>query len=68
MLRKVLYDAVILVEYSFLIPERTIHLPADRVRSLAMARLLVIHEAVVYFRYEDGQLHRKQEEKKIMCN
>lgn len=51
LLRKLLYDAVILVDYSFLNPERTIDLPADQVRSLAMARLIVTHEAVEYFRY-----------------
>lgn len=53
LLRKVLYDAVILVDYSFLNPERTTHLPADEVRNLAIARLIVTHEAIEYFRYVD---------------
>lgn len=55
LLRKLLYDAVILVDYSFLNPERTIDLPADQVRSLAMARLIVTHEAVEYFREHGDQ-------------
>ncbi|EXB38817.1 hypothetical protein L484_027250 [Morus notabilis] len=55
LLRKLLYDAVILVDYSFLNPERTIDLPADQVRRLAMARLIVTHEAVEYFREHGDQ-------------
>ncbi|XP_043704430.1 uncharacterized protein LOC122654418 [Telopea speciosissima] len=45
-LRGVLYDVVILVEYSFLNPENGIHLPADRMRTLAITRLIVAHEAI----------------------
>lgn len=52
LLRQVLYDAIILVEYSFLNPERVIHLPAEHMKSIAMKRLIVTHEAVEYFRYE----------------
>ncbi|GMN30013.1 hypothetical protein TIFTF001_041394 [Ficus carica] len=55
LLRKVLYDAVILVDYCFLNPERTTHLPADEVRNLAMARLIVTHEAIEYFRGHGDQ-------------
>lgn len=52
LLRKVLYDAVILVEYSLLNPERIIHLPADRMKSLSLTRLMVTHEAIELLRYE----------------
>lgn len=51
-LRKVIYDAIILCEYPFLNPERAIHLPVDRLRSLDMARLIVTNEAIEYLRYE----------------
>ncbi|KAL5573025.1 hypothetical protein UlMin_022622 [Ulmus minor] len=54
-LREVLYDAVILVDYSFLNPERTIHQPVDKLRSLAMARLIVTHEAAEFFREHGDQ-------------
>ncbi|XP_059634855.1 uncharacterized protein LOC132277125 [Cornus florida] len=52
-LRKILYDAVVLVDYSFVNPERVIHVPAKNMRSLAIARLMVTHEAIELFR-EDG--------------
>ncbi|POO00641.1 SNF2 domain protein [Trema orientale] len=55
LLRKVLYDAVVLVDYSFLNPERTTYVPADRLKSLAMARLIVTHEAVEFFREQGDQ-------------
>ncbi|KAJ4958086.1 hypothetical protein NE237_025197 [Protea cynaroides] len=45
-LRGVLYDVVILVEYSFLNPENGIHPSADRMRTLAITRLIVAHEAI----------------------
>lgn len=53
LLRKVLYDAIVLVEYSFLNPdpERAIYVPAELMKSIAMERLIVAHEAVDYFRY-----------------
>lgn len=51
LLRKVLYDAVILVEYSFLNPERVINVPTEHMKCLAMARLIITHEAVEFFRY-----------------
>uniref|UniRef100_A0A803P2X1 Uncharacterized protein n=1 Tax=Cannabis sativa TaxID=3483 RepID=A0A803P2X1_CANSA len=57
LLRQVLYDAVILADYSFLNPEKIIHLPADRVKSLALARLIVTCEAVEFFR-EQGDRKR----------
>ena len=60
LIRKVLYDAVILVDYSFLNPERTAYLPADRVRKLALAKLLVTHDGVLYFRYVWMILHNKK--------
>lgn len=46
-----MYDAVILAEYSFLNLDKLVDLPAKRVRSLAIARVLVIHEATELFRY-----------------
>ncbi|KAJ0030483.1 hypothetical protein Pint_13355 [Pistacia integerrima] len=52
LLRKALYDAVILVEYCFLNPERAVHLPAVRMKGLAMARLIITHEAIEFLRYE----------------
>ncbi|CAI9100535.1 OLC1v1037659C2 [Oldenlandia corymbosa var. corymbosa] len=53
--RKVLYDAVILVEYSFLNPERMVHLPFKHVKSTALGRLIVVHEAVEFFRKQGEQ-------------
>lgn len=51
LLRNVLYDAVILVEYSFLSPERAINIPAEHMKSLAMARLIITYEAIKFCRY-----------------
>ncbi|KAJ7973729.1 SNF2 domain protein [Quillaja saponaria] len=48
LLRKVLYDAVILVDYSFLYLEGD--LSPEHLRSLSMTRLIVTHEAIEYFR------------------
>ncbi|KAJ8532009.1 hypothetical protein K7X08_011932 [Anisodus acutangulus] len=53
-LRKILYDAVVLVEYSFLKPERMDQLSAKHVKSIIMARLLVTGEAI--------ELNRKQKD------
>ncbi|XVF88694.1 hypothetical protein PTKIN_Ptkin19aG0070900 [Pterospermum kingtungense] len=53
-LRNILYDAVILVEYSFLKSE-TVHLPADLVKSIAMTRLIVTLEAIELFRKNGDQ-------------
>lgn len=55
LLRQVLYDSIILVEYSFLNPERVIHLPPEHMKSIAMKRLIVTHEAVEYFREHGDQ-------------
>lgn len=52
LLRKVLYDAIILVDYPFLDPKRAIHIPAHHMRSLYLTRLIVTHEAIEYLRYE----------------
>ena len=48
--RKIFYDAAILVEYSFLSPEKAIDLPAYHVRSLAVKRLIVTHEGIEHLR------------------
>lgn len=45
--RKVLFDAVLLVDYPFL------YLNAKYIKSLTLTRLIVIHEAVEYFRYDE---------------
>lgn len=50
LLRNVLYDSVILVEYHFLNPERLTHLPAKHAKSLALGRLIVAHEAIELLR------------------
>lgn len=47
LLRKVLFDAVLLVEYPFF------YLNAKYIKSLTLTRLIVTHEAVEYFRYEE---------------
>ncbi|KAL1825408.1 hypothetical protein ACET3Z_012186 [Daucus carota] len=49
-LRKVLYDVVILPEYSFLKPDRVAHQPSKQ--SLAIARLMVTYEATEIYRKE----------------
>ncbi len=51
LLRKVLYDAVILVEYTFLNPERAINVTTEHMKGLAMARLIITHEGIEFFRY-----------------
>ncbi|KAK8535413.1 hypothetical protein V6N13_081549 [Hibiscus sabdariffa] len=53
-LRNILYDAIILVEYSFLKPE-TIHLPTEHVKSIAVTRLVVTLEAIESFRKNGDQ-------------
>ncbi|KAK4368668.1 hypothetical protein RND71_012460 [Anisodus tanguticus] len=53
-LRKILYDAVVLVEYSFLKPERMDQLSPKHVKSIIMARLLGTGEAI--------ELNRKQKD------
>ncbi|XP_041006715.1 uncharacterized protein LOC121251512 [Juglans microcarpa x Juglans regia] len=57
LLRNVLYDAVILVEYSFLSPERAFSIPAEHMKCLAMARLILTYEAIEFFR-EGGDQKR----------
>ncbi|XP_077210882.1 SNF2 domain protein [Tasmannia lanceolata] len=46
LLREVLYDAVILVDYSFLYSETTTEHSNDQMKSLAMTRLIAAHEAI----------------------
>lgn len=55
LLRKVLYDALILVEYSFLNPKRAVHLPAERMKSLSLTRLIVMQEAIELSREDEDQ-------------
>ena len=47
LLRKVLFDAVLLVEYPFLYQN------AKYIKSLTSTRLVITHEAVEYFRYKE---------------
>lgn len=46
LLRRVILDAVSLVEYPFL------YLNEKQIKSLTLTRVIVTHEAVEYFRYE----------------
>lgn len=55
LLRNVLYDSVILVEYHFLNPERLTHLPTKHAKSLALGRLIVTHEAIELLREQEDQ-------------
>ncbi|MBA0731862.1 hypothetical protein Gogos_015985 [Gossypium gossypioides] len=48
LLKNILYDAVILVEYTFLESE-TVHLSNEHVKSIAMTRLVVTLEAIELF-------------------
>ncbi|KGN66216.1 uncharacterized protein LOC116406200 [Cucumis sativus] len=57
LLRKVLYDALILVDYSFLKPEIAINLPAEHVAFLAVKRLILTYEAIEFYR-EHGDQNR----------
>lgn len=57
LLRKVLYDALILVDYSFFKPEKAINLPAEHVAFLAVKRLILTHEAIEFYR-EHGDQNR----------
>lgn len=50
-LRRILYDAAILVEYSFLSPEKAVNITANHVRDLAVKRLIITHEALELFRF-----------------
>ncbi|KAI3868964.1 hypothetical protein MKX03_003335 [Papaver bracteatum] len=45
LLRKILFDAVILVDYSFLNSDRKTGASADYMKNLAITKLIVIHEA-----------------------
>nr|XP_043618692.1 uncharacterized protein LOC122590560 [Erigeron canadensis] len=49
-LRKILYDVVILPDYSFLHLEKMGHLSVNHIKNNVLARLLVTHEAVELFR------------------
>ncbi|GAB4852747.1 hypothetical protein Ancab_016956 [Ancistrocladus abbreviatus] len=54
-LQKALYDAVILVEYSFLNPEHATQFSTEHGRTLAVTRLIIVHEAVELFRRKGDQ-------------
>ncbi|VFQ87811.1 unnamed protein product [Cuscuta campestris] len=49
-LRELLYDAMILVDYSFLNPKQMAQLSSMCVRSISMARLMVTSEAIQMYR------------------
>ncbi|KAL2555235.1 hypothetical protein Fot_08854 [Forsythia ovata] len=50
LLRKILYDSVILVEYSFLAPGSLAQLPVKHTKNITLGKLMVTHEAIEYFR------------------
>lgn len=50
LLRKILYDALILVEYSFLAPGSLAKLSAKHTKNIILGKLMVTHEAIEYFR------------------
>nr|GME07524.1 SNF2 domain protein [Ipomoea batatas] len=50
LLRELLFDALILVDYSFLEPKRMTELPDMFVRGISMARLIVTTEAIQLYR------------------
>lgn len=50
LLTDILYDAVILVEYSFLDSQRVNNLPAETVENLTMGRLILTQKAIKHFR------------------
>ncbi|KAI3447097.1 hypothetical protein Pfo_003762 [Paulownia fortunei] len=54
-LRKVLFDALILVEYSFLSPESLGKLPVKHVKRIILTNLLATHEAIELFREHGDQ-------------
>lgn len=56
-MRKVLYDVVILPEYFFLKPDRVTHQSVKQ--SLAIARLMVTHEATETYRFRYLNLYVK---------
>ncbi|KAL4571848.1 hypothetical protein LXL04_018613 [Taraxacum kok-saghyz] len=49
-LKKLLYDAVILPDYSFLHLDKLTHLPINHIKSNILARIMVTHEAIELFR------------------
>lgn len=51
-LREVLYDAVVMVEYSFLIPQIGIKLAGGNLKNLAVTWLFVADNAIRFVRYE----------------
>ncbi|KAI3900111.1 hypothetical protein MKW98_001011 [Papaver atlanticum] len=55
LLRKILFDAVILVDYSFLNSDRETGASADYMKNLAITKLIVIHEATQAARSNKNQ-------------
>ncbi|KAJ8766906.1 hypothetical protein K2173_011724 [Erythroxylum novogranatense] len=56
LLKTIMYDALLLAEYSFLSPNRaTADVPAGYERSLALTRLITTHEAIEFFRNAGDQ-------------
>ncbi|KAK6151913.1 hypothetical protein DH2020_014548 [Rehmannia glutinosa] len=54
-LRKVLFDALILVEYFFLSPESLGKLPVEHAKRVILTKLLATHEAIELFREHGDQ-------------
>uniref|UniRef100_A0A803QTR2 Uncharacterized protein n=1 Tax=Cannabis sativa TaxID=3483 RepID=A0A803QTR2_CANSA len=55
LLQEILYDSVIMVNYSFLKPQIGIQLPSERLKSLAITWLLVADNAMRFVRNNDDQ-------------
>ncbi|KAK6944857.1 hypothetical protein RJ641_025959 [Dillenia turbinata] len=55
LLRKVLFDAVIMVEYSFLETSRLLRQSVELMKMIAMARLIVTNNAIELFRKDGDQ-------------
>ncbi|XP_042066561.1 uncharacterized protein LOC121809821 isoform X2 [Salvia splendens] len=55
-LKKVLFDALLLVEYSFLNPESLGKLPAKHAKRVMVAKLIANHEAIESFREQGNQM------------
>ncbi|GAV68298.1 hypothetical protein CFOL_v3_11801 [Cephalotus follicularis] len=55
LLRKILYDTVILVEFLSYNPEKMVHIPAERMKSLAITRLIATYEAIEFYRKAGDQ-------------
>ncbi|KAI4379992.1 hypothetical protein MLD38_006226 [Melastoma candidum] len=54
-LKRILFDATLRAEYSFLCTDRLVHLPTEHVNSLYLTRLVVANEAIKSFKKQGDQ-------------